>query len=148
MKKINARGFTIVELLIVIVVIGILASITVVAYNGVQARAKDVQTEASYSQISDLLELYYLDNGMYPGVCAGGDNMGCSANLLGSVLVPAYTSKLPDAYPTPDAAGVFGYVRGTGSNTYALYLRFDGKPDCKRGVNVASGWWGAGLPTC
>lgn len=34
------RGFTIVELLIVIVVIGILAAITIVAYNGVQARAK------------------------------------------------------------------------------------------------------------
>ena len=36
------RGFTIVELLIVIVVIGILAAITIIAYNGVQVRAKIV----------------------------------------------------------------------------------------------------------
>ncbi len=44
----RSRGFTIVELLIVIVVIGILAAITIVAFNGVQQRAKDsrMQSEA------------------------------------------------------------------------------------------------------
>ena len=39
MKK-TKSGFTIVELLIVIVVIGILAAITIVAYNGIQSRAR------------------------------------------------------------------------------------------------------------
>jgi general secretion pathway protein G len=39
-KQKQQSGFTIVELLIVIVVIGILAAITIVAYNGVQNRAK------------------------------------------------------------------------------------------------------------
>lgn len=37
----NKKGFTIVELLIVIVVIGILAAITVVAFNGIQSRANN-----------------------------------------------------------------------------------------------------------
>jgi len=51
MKRFNSFGFTIVELLVVIVVIGILASITVVAYTGIQKRAQ-------LSKInSDLLEL-------------------------------------------------------------------------------------------
>ena len=39
-ERMKVRGFTIVELLIVIVVIAILASITIVAFNGIQARAQ------------------------------------------------------------------------------------------------------------
>lgn len=44
--RIQSQGFTIVELLIVIVVIGILAAITVVAFNGVQERARTTARES------------------------------------------------------------------------------------------------------
>lgn len=49
MKQTQRTGFTIVELLIVIVVIGILAAITVVAYNGVQDRARMAAVNADFS---------------------------------------------------------------------------------------------------
>lgn len=55
--KTNTSGFTIVELLIVIVVIAILAAVTVVAFNGVQNRANDSSTQASVSQIYKKLKL-------------------------------------------------------------------------------------------
>ena len=48
MNKRWAPGFTIVELLVVIVVIAILAFIAVVAYSGVQLRAKNTQLLASF----------------------------------------------------------------------------------------------------
>ncbi|GHG43825.1 hypothetical protein GCM10012320_08150 [Sinomonas cellulolyticus] len=60
------RGFTIVELLIVIVVIAILAAIVIVAYNGIQQRARDSSRLQAVDAITKSLELYYLDNGKYP----------------------------------------------------------------------------------
>ena len=149
MKKQRANeGFTIIELLIAVIVIGILAGLGVVSYNGVQNRAKDVRTEDAYAKISDALEFYYIKNKEYPAVCPNGDNMGCYFDAVGPALVPKYMSKLPDAYPSVYDAGVFSYVRGTSGQTYAIFLRFEGKPDCKRGVGVQAGWWGAGLATC
>jgi len=50
-KSRNNKGFTIVELLIVIVVIGILAAITIVAYNGISERARMASITAFVSQI-------------------------------------------------------------------------------------------------
>lgn len=51
-------GFTIVELLVVIVVIGILASITVVSYNGIQQRARNVAAQTTLKQVVQQIELY------------------------------------------------------------------------------------------
>lgn len=52
MVAIYKKGFTIVELLIVIVVIGVLAAITIVAYNGLQERARVTKIKADLNQIS------------------------------------------------------------------------------------------------
>lgn len=60
-------GFTIVELLIVIVVIGILAAITIVAYNGVQNRANNTKIDTLAKEIADKAEVYAADkDGVYP----------------------------------------------------------------------------------
>ena len=56
--KQKAHGFTIVELLIVIVVVAILASITIVAYNGVQKRAYVSALQSDFSNAAKKAELY------------------------------------------------------------------------------------------
>lgn len=89
------RGFTIVELLIVIVVIAILATISIVAYNGIQARANDAKTISAVNQIEKALRLYATDNG--PDIKGG----------YGSTAVPA---------GSPCVDGVSGFF---GSGTYA-----------------------------
>lgn len=66
MRK-TTSGFTIVELLIVIVVIAILATISIIAYNGIQQRAKNTQTIAAVTQWVKALQMYKVDNGSYPG---------------------------------------------------------------------------------
>lgn len=59
-------GFTIVELLIVIVIIGILAAITIVSYNGLQGRANDAAVQSDLKEIGGKLELYNAENHVYP----------------------------------------------------------------------------------
>ncbi|AHB42363.1 hypothetical protein RAAC3_TM7C00001G0517 [Candidatus Saccharibacteria bacterium RAAC3_TM7_1] len=58
----TTSGFTIVELLIVIVVIAILAAITIVAYNGIQGRAQDSTIKADITTLMKKLELYKIDH--------------------------------------------------------------------------------------
>src|SRR5690606_6555285 len=64
-RKVNA-GFTIVELLITIVIIGILASIAVVSYRGIQDRATQALLQSDLRQAANNLEIARVDTGQYP----------------------------------------------------------------------------------
>lgn len=59
-------GFTIVELLIVIVVIGILAAITIVTYSGIQNRAYDTTVQSDLTSFAKKIEMVKVDSGTYP----------------------------------------------------------------------------------
>lgn len=65
MKHLRA-GFTIIELVIVIAVIAILASITVVAYNGTRDRAEYARAQSDLKNINDAIVVYRAQNGKYP----------------------------------------------------------------------------------
>ncbi|MES2876068.1 MAG: type II secretion system protein [Patescibacteria group bacterium] len=62
------KGFTIVELLIVIVVMAILAAITIVAFNGVRQRAEDTKLVSVINSYIKAVKLYKAENGTYPNV--------------------------------------------------------------------------------
>ena len=65
-KPIYQNGFTIVELLVVIVVIGILAAITIVSYNGISQRAIVVSLQSDLSNSSQQLKVFQVLNSAYP----------------------------------------------------------------------------------
>lgn len=79
------QGFTIVELLIVIVVIGILAALVLNSFQGVQARARDTERRTDINAVATQLEVYYNDNGGYPSASdlAVTGSAWATANLKG-----------------------------------------------------------------
>ncbi len=118
--KQSKSGFTIVEILIVLVVIGILASIVIVSYSQVQARARDARRKTDISNMIKALEIYYSDNGSYP--LASGTNSSINAYWYTSDTTSWDTFRTAlsgaiDIFPT-DPSNVSGNVLSPGSTSY------------------------------
>lgn len=102
------KGFTIVELLIVIVVIAILAAISIVAYNGFQLRANESIVKSDLAMFHKIVGLFHAENGNYPK----------DATELNTIRAPFTKS----AYYTTDQGNVT-YCTSTNGTAYALLAR-------------------------
>jgi general secretion pathway protein G len=81
------KAFTLVEMLIVVIIIGILAAALLPKLKGAQQRARDTARKANLSQVSTALEMYFNDKGRYPN--------GSCLNDIEKELVPTYIGNLP-----------------------------------------------------
>lgn len=97
----QVRGFTLVELLIVIAIIGVLSSTVLVALNDTRAKANNARRMADLKELQKALELYYSDHGSYPvqtgwrGTTPGCYGTGADPSTAIPGLVPTYISVLP-----------------------------------------------------
>ncbi len=131
MKRRANQGFTIVELLVVIVVIAIVTGITVVLYMNAQQQARDVQIRDASGKISEAVALWMANhNGERPngGVIAGNSLSGDNC-VTGNVGFTAYNVKAisPANYgcTVGDALVAGGYL----SNTFFSKLPADAAVD-------------------
>ena len=67
----DARGFTLIELMVVVVILGILAGLVIPRIMGRPEQAKRLKARMQIEQIEQALKLYYLDNGDYPSTEQG-----------------------------------------------------------------------------
>lgn len=73
MRKLNQKGFTIIELLVVIVIIGILVALTLPNLFAAQARGRDTDRKNELKNLQQKLESYFNDNDEYPANFAALD---------------------------------------------------------------------------
>ena len=139
------KGFTIIELIVVIVVIGILASIVYVSFTTVQKRSRDSQRDRDVMDIQRGLDKYYAANGAYPQIGTTADGTSADAQGLSSILVPNYMAQ----FPTPPSSATYQYTRGPVANSsYGIEMNYESKPNCQRGNNNQGTTWWSSLPTC
>jgi len=151
----NARGMTLVELMIVVVIIGILAAISVVGYRKYVARARLSEATAILAEFAAKEQLYFLDNGQFmeahrsyvysPGTSAPYPSTNESASdfwpsdpsgAFDSVRAPV------DVNPVPDAWRRLG-IRPRWNQLYCTYLANAGSPASAPPGSVGPTLWGA-----
>jgi len=145
MRK-STTGFTIVELLIVIVVIAILAAITIVAFNGIQDRSRQSAVASAATQASKQVQLYHAANSAYPatladvGISNSGDTTYTYAAGTNWYCVATRSTANPQVVSGTGTAGKCGqltasyYPNGTLTGSPSL-TRTEGNVDYNWGSN-------------
>ncbi len=115
--SIDRRGFTIVELLIVVVVIAILAAITIVAYNGIQNRTKASATQTTAAQAAKRIQQFYIENyDTYPVDRAALNSLGLSDGNV-SLQYSANNNANPRTFCLTATTQNISYFVNNSSNT-------------------------------
>ncbi len=142
-KKIESAGFTLVELLVVISIIGLLSSVVLTSVNSARMKARDARRLADIKQIQNAMQIYYEDNGAYPPVTYGpqGSLAGWEVSYKSNFLDPL----LPYLSPVPvdpvnrgnEPINMFFSPRPQDSNFFYMYYNYSS------GTSYGCPWSGA-----
>lgn len=108
MKRVGTSGFTIVELLIVVVVIAILAAITIVSYNGITNQTHDAAVKNDLITLKKKVDIFIIDNSRRPN----------SPDLPAAFTSFRASKQSYATRPTTDHNLI--YCSGTGTTSYAI----------------------------
>lgn len=141
------KGFTIVELLVVIVVIGILAAITIVSYTGVTARANTASEQSAASALQGKIEVYAADGptSTYPTTVTALTGAASSTTYYVSTSAVTQSTTLHTTAPTSPMNKVQYQLCGTNSATPGVAPANVGEITTPTGYKV--GYWDFSIAT-
>lgn len=137
-RRFVAQGFTIVELLIVIVVIGILAALVISTYTSAQSRARDNVRRADIQSLAKAIELFYAEKGHYPmsgGWCTQIAHPTYTQAFKNEIS--PYMSKIPGDPQFKDTYQDYFY-RNVNDQSYYLYAELEGEERADDGFTGCS----------
>ena len=144
-------GFTIVELLIVVVVIAILAAITIVAYNGIRQRAEESALKTTAAQMYKKVETYRVQNSAYPadlatvGFTASGGSTYDFRTYGYGFCVSTTKNGVTYHTSTDNTSATFGTC-GQIKAEYYNNTSFSGTPALTQYEEIINNNWGSGAP--
>lgn len=139
------RGFTLLELIIVMVILGILAGLISGNFISSLKKGRDAQRKSDLAQVKNALELFYEDKGTYPTFALSWGNKLCetqSAETCGTEKV--YMQKLPK--DPKDPAVSYSYGTDANGTYYRLYACLENAEQILS--NVSTGYEGTCGYTC
>jgi len=141
----DKRGFTLIEILIVIAILGILAVSLLGNYISSAKKGRDAQRKSDLGQLQKALEMYYSDMGSYP-IGTSGQIMGCpsgTACVWGATgdtghLRSAATGGTTYMRVIPKDPGTYTYCYISDDGTYfKIYAKFENTSDLKATLAVS-----------
>lgn len=119
------RGFTLMELMVVMVIIGILATIVAGNFVQVKLRARDAQRKNDLAQLQRTMEAYYNDHGKYPSPFTV--DMAWGSTFVDPVTNVTYMNQLPNDPQQP--ASQFSLLVSTDGAKYQLFAHLENTKD-------------------
>ncbi len=142
------RGFTVIEVATVVVILAILVTISLVVFQNIQRQSRDSTRQSDVLKLQAAVERYIAENSEAPWPASGYDKgTGYDIAIITSMLVPRYIEELPTP-PQPNTMGYYRYiVDDTTPTKWSIEVRNEASPVCQIGNRPNLTWWN-NAPLC